>query len=68
MQPQPLVRIFTHPAFDHIGDRLHRALDIDLSGSVDFGSGDVTKLAVSTAFVATLALTPVFAWLVSRWA
>ncbi len=28
---------------------------LDLSGSVDFGSGDVTKLAVSTAFVATLA-------------
>jgi uncharacterized protein (DUF58 family) len=28
---------------------------LDLSGSVDFGSGDVTKLAVSTGFVATLA-------------
>jgi uncharacterized protein (DUF58 family) len=28
---------------------------LDLSGSVDFGSGDVTKLAVSTSFVATLA-------------
>ncbi|MCE2660033.1 MAG: DUF58 domain-containing protein [Rubrivivax sp.] len=28
---------------------------LDLSGSVDFGSRDVTKLAVSTAFVATLA-------------
>ncbi len=28
---------------------------LDLSGSVDFGSTDVTKLAVSTAFVATLA-------------
>ena len=28
---------------------------LDLSGSIDFGSGDVTKLAVSTAFVATLA-------------
>ncbi len=28
---------------------------LDLSGSVDFGSGDTTKLAVSTAFVATLA-------------
>jgi uncharacterized protein (DUF58 family) len=28
---------------------------LDLSGSVDFGSGDVTKLAVSTAFVAVLA-------------
>ena len=28
---------------------------LDLSGSVDFGSADVTKLAVSTAFVATLA-------------
>jgi uncharacterized protein (DUF58 family) len=28
---------------------------LDLSGSVDFGSQDVTKLAVSTAFVATLA-------------
>ena len=28
---------------------------LDLSGSVDFGSGDVTKLAVSSAFVATLA-------------
>lgn len=28
---------------------------LDLSGSVDFGSSDVTKLAVSTAFVATLA-------------
>ena len=28
---------------------------LDLSGSVDFGSEDVTKLAVSTAFVATLA-------------
>jgi uncharacterized protein (DUF58 family) len=28
---------------------------LDLSGSVDFGSGDVTKLAVSAAFVATLA-------------
>ena len=28
---------------------------LDLSGSVDFGSGDVTKLALSSAFVATLA-------------
>ncbi|MBL8328454.1 MAG: DUF58 domain-containing protein [Rubrivivax sp.] len=28
---------------------------LDLSGSIDFGSRDVTKLAVSTAFVATLA-------------
>jgi uncharacterized protein (DUF58 family) len=28
---------------------------LDLSGSVDFGSGDVTKLAVSSGFVATLA-------------
>ncbi len=28
---------------------------LDLSGSVDFGSADITKLAVSTAFVATLA-------------
>lgn len=28
---------------------------LDLSGSVDFGSQDVTKLAVGTAFVATLA-------------
>lgn len=28
---------------------------LDTSGSIDFGSGDVTKLNVSTAFVATLA-------------
>ena len=28
---------------------------LDLSGSVDFGSGEVTKLAVSTGFVAALA-------------
>ncbi len=28
---------------------------LDVSGSVDFGSGDVTKLAVSTGLVATLA-------------
>ncbi len=28
---------------------------LDLSGSIDFGSEDVTKLALSTAFVATLA-------------
>ncbi len=28
---------------------------LDLSGSVDFGSGDITKLNVSTGFVATLA-------------
>jgi uncharacterized protein (DUF58 family) len=28
---------------------------LDLSGSVDFGSGDTTKLAVATAFVAALA-------------
>ncbi len=28
---------------------------LDLSGSVDFGSGDTTKLAVSSGFVATLA-------------
>ena len=28
---------------------------LDLSGSVDFGSADVTKLALSSAFVATLA-------------
>jgi uncharacterized protein (DUF58 family) len=28
---------------------------LDLSGSVDFGSGDVTKLALSTGFVAVLA-------------
>jgi uncharacterized protein (DUF58 family) len=28
---------------------------LDLSGSVDFGSNDITKLAVSTGFVATLA-------------
>ena len=31
VQPQPLVRIFAHPAFDHRSDRLHRALDIDLA-------------------------------------
>ena len=34
MQPQPLVRILPHPAFDHIRHRLHRALDIDLAGGV----------------------------------
>jgi uncharacterized protein (DUF58 family) len=28
---------------------------LDLSGSIDFGSADITKLAVSTGFVATLA-------------
>ena len=28
---------------------------LDLSGSIDFGSSDITKLAVSSAFVATLA-------------
>ena len=31
VQPEPLLRIFADPAFDHIGDRLHRALNIDLS-------------------------------------
>jgi uncharacterized protein (DUF58 family) len=46
---QPYVRQFTE-------DReLTAWFLLDLSGSVDFGSGDRTKLAVSTAFVATLA-------------
>jgi uncharacterized protein (DUF58 family) len=46
---QPHVRLF-------LEDRdLSAWFLLDLSGSVDFGSADVTKLAVSTAFVATLA-------------
>jgi uncharacterized protein (DUF58 family) len=46
---QPYVRQF-------IEDRdLSAWFLLDLSGSVDFGSADVTKLAVSTGFVATLA-------------
>jgi len=46
---QPYVRQF-------IEDRdLTAWFVLDLSGSVDFGSADVTKLAVSTALVATLA-------------
>jgi len=46
---QPYVRQFTE-------DRdLTAWFLLDLSGSVDFGSADVTKLAVSTGFVATLA-------------
>jgi uncharacterized protein (DUF58 family) len=46
---QPYVRQFTE-------DReLTAWFLLDLSGSVDFGSTDRTKLAVSTAFVATLA-------------
>ncbi len=46
---QPYVRQFTE-------DRdLTAWFLLDLSGSVDFGSTDVTKLAVSSAFVATLA-------------
>src|SRR4029077_12543913 len=31
MQPQPLLRMFAHPPFDHIGDRLRRGLDVDLA-------------------------------------
>lgn len=46
---QPHVRLF-------LEDRdLTAWFLLDLSGSVDFGSADVTKLAVSSAFVATLA-------------
>jgi uncharacterized protein (DUF58 family) len=46
---QPYVRQFTE-------DRdLTAWFLLDLSGSIDFGSSDVSKLAVSTAFVATLA-------------
>ena len=46
---QPYVRQFTE-------DRdLSAWFLLDLSGSVDFGSADVTKLAVATGFVATLA-------------
>ncbi len=46
---QPYVRQF-------IEDRdLNAWFLLDLSGSVDFGSADVTKLAVSAGFVATLA-------------
>ncbi len=46
---QPYVRQFTE-------DRdLSAWFLLDLSGSVDFGSADVTKLAISTGFVATLA-------------
>jgi uncharacterized protein (DUF58 family) len=46
---QPYVRQF-------IEDRdLSAWFLLDLSGSVDFGSAEVTKLAVSTGFVATLA-------------
>ena len=46
---QPHVRLF-------LEDRdLTAWFLLDLSGSVDFGSADVTKLAVSTGFVATLA-------------
>ena len=46
---QPFVRQF-------IEDRdLTAWFLLDTSGSIDFGSGDVTKLQLSTAFVATLA-------------
>ena len=46
---QPYVRQFTE-------DRdLTAWFLLDLSGSVDFGSADITKLAVSAGFVATLA-------------
>ena len=46
---QPHVRLF-------LEDRdLTAWFLLDLSGSVNFGSGDVTKLAVSSGFVATLA-------------
>ena len=31
MQPQPLFRIFAHPALDHRGHGLHRAGNVDLS-------------------------------------
>src|SRR6266481_5654043 len=31
VQPQPLLRIFADPVFDHRGDRLRGALDVDLA-------------------------------------
>ena len=31
VQPEPLLRIFADPALDHVGDRLRRALDVDLA-------------------------------------
>src|ERR1700742_4129517 len=31
MQPEPLLRIFANPAFDHIGDRLRCTLNVDLA-------------------------------------
>src|SRR5689334_6348016 len=31
VHPEPLVRIFAYPAFDHRGDRLHRAGNVDLA-------------------------------------
>ena len=34
MQPQPLLGIFAHPAFDHRGHRLHGAGDVDIAGGV----------------------------------
>jgi len=46
---QPYVRRF------HEDRDLNAWFLLDLSGSVDFGSGDTTKLAVSAGFVATLA-------------
>ena len=31
VQPEPLLGMLAHPAFDHVGDRLHGALDVDLA-------------------------------------
>src|SRR3954469_7291182 len=35
MQPQPLFGIFADPAFHDVGDRLHRALNVDLAGCIE---------------------------------
>src|SRR6202044_2275418 len=45
VQPQPLLGIFAHPAFDHRGHRLHGAGDIDIAGGVARGFHLVADLA-----------------------
>src|SRR5215472_8923754 len=49
VQPQPLLGMLAHPAFDHAGDRLHGALHVDLAFGVAHRCDLVGDLAAEGA-------------------
>ena len=53
VQPQPLLRVLTHPGLDHRGDRLHGACDVELALGIArqrqrFGELAPERIAVRT--------------------